>query len=505
MASFQQERLKKQGLGSVLEGPVSQPGPEAPEAGLCPPMKLLLVLDGVDYPTAANPQLSLRAAGALAEAGHTVHLLYLEDGRTPLPPPPAGCTSYHLYFADERRMNEALEHGNAGGAPVPLRLLRLAARPNAALAAVRMLLLRRPRRQAACQKEIARLNALYHYDAAVAVAAPYHAAFALAGAAFDGVKAAWLMDPYSQNREHGGPPDSRLLAEETALYRALDLIFVTRLMAPDYAPGGPFAGFGQKARVLEFPALVPAAPGGTRAVPQGRGSGPKGGGGVPKGEFPAPGEEAGPPGAPTAQAAFRPQPLPGGIRCVFVGNLYPALRTPEFALELFCALDDPALLLQFYGGGWEHFGPGSPVARAAARAKERMGERFTVCGPLPPDAARQEMARADVLLSLGNAVANQLPSKVFDYCGAGLPVLHLARRPDDPALAYFSRWPLACCVSQAEGISPELLARVRDFLHRAAGQRLPFETARRLFEDNTPEAVAGRIAGLLAAFGGPAG
>lgn len=90
MASFQQERLKKQGLGSVLEGPVSQPGPEAPEAGLCPPMKLLLVLDGVDYPTAANPQLSLRAAGALAEAGHTVHLLYLEDGRTPLPPPPAG-------------------------------------------------------------------------------------------------------------------------------------------------------------------------------------------------------------------------------------------------------------------------------------------------------------------------------------------------------------------------------------------------------------------------------
>ncbi len=467
-------------------------------------MKLLLVLDGVDYPTAANPQLALRAAGALAGAGHTVHLLYLEDGRPPLPPPPAGCTAFHLYFADERRMNEALEHGNAGGAPAPLRLLRLAGRLDAALAAVRMLALRRPRRQAACQSKIARLNALHHYDAAVAVAAPWHAAFALAKADLGGIKAAWLMDPYSQNRERGTAPDPRLLNEEISLYRALDLVFVTRLMAPDYAPGGPFAAFAQKARVLEFPALVPAGPEGTcgpqkPAAPEGT-TVP-----CPQNSTPdipdAPGKEASDvPCAPGEEAPPPAGPRPGGIRCVFVGNLYPALRTPEFALELFCALKDDALSLHFYGGGWEHFAPDSPVGRAAARAKEQLGDRFTVCGPLPPDAARREMARADVLLSLGNAVANQLPSKVFDYCGAGLPVLHLARRPDDPALAYFARWPLACCVDQSEGVTPELLARVAEFLHRAAGRRLPFEAARRLFWENTPEAVAARMAGLLAEF-----
>lgn len=465
-------------------------------------MKLLLVLDGVDYPTAANPQLALRTAGALAEAGHMVHLLYLEDGRTPLPPPPAGCTAFHLYFADERRMNEALEHGNAGGTPVPLRLLRLAARPDAALAAVRMLALRRPRRRAACQSKIARLDAAHHYDAAVAVAAPWHAAFALAKADFGGLKAAWLMDPYSQNRERGTAPDPRLLAEETALYRALDLVFVTRLMMPDYAPGGPFAAFAQKARVLEFPALVPAGPGEPPA-PEGT-CGPQEapateGTTVPCPQNPAP-DIPGTPCAPGEEAPPAPALRPGGIRCVFVGNLYPALRTPEFALELFCALRDDAVSLHFYGGGWEHFAPDSPVGRAAARAREQLGDRFTVCGPLPPAAARREMARADVLLSLGNAVANQLPSKVFDYCGAGLPVLHLACRPDDPALAYFARWPLACCMDQSEGITPELLARVAEFLHRTAGRRLPFETARRLFWENTPEAVAARMSSLLAEF-----
>lgn len=463
-------------------------------------MKLLFVLDGVDYPTAANPQLALRTAGALAKAGHTVHLLYLEDGRTPLPPPPAGCRAFRLFFADERRMNEALEHGSAGGAPVPVRLLRLAARPDAALAAVRMLALHRPRRQAACQKEVERLDILYHYDAVTAVGAPYHAAFALAGAKAGGKKAAWLMDPYSQNQEHAGPPDARRLAEETVLYRALDRIFVPRLMRADYAPGGPFAEFEDKVQVLEYPALAPAGPAetgaeaaaGQRAAPcretaPGRQSAP-------------PRKDAAGPDMPAApgQKTAPGKPASGRIRCVFVGNLYPAIRTPEFALELFCRLNDDALSLHFYGGGWEHFAPGSPVERAAARARQQLGGRFTVCGPLPPDEARQKMGEADILLSLGNAVANQLPSKVFDYCGAGLPVLHLARRPDDAALGYFARWPLALCVCEQEGLTPGLLEKVRRFLHYTAGQRLPFETARSLFWENTPEAVAGALAKALA-------
>lgn len=34
-----------------------------------------------------------------------------------------------LAFADERQMNEALENGQKGGTPVPLRLARLAAHP----------------------------------------------------------------------------------------------------------------------------------------------------------------------------------------------------------------------------------------------------------------------------------------------------------------------------------------------------------------------------------------
>lgn len=443
-------------------------------------MKLLFVLDAVDYPGAVNPRLAKAVAAVLAAGGHRVDLLQLWDGLTE-PGGAAGCRSLLLKFADERRMNEALEHGNAAGASTPVRLARLAARPDAALAAVRALALHRPRRRAACQKEIERLDGEMGYDAVIAVAAPYHAAIALAAARVGGKKAAWLMDPYSQNR--GWVVPARALAEETAIYRAMDAIFVTRLMEPDYAPGGVFAAFGAKAHRLEFPALV-AAEGAEGAAAQGA---------APAEAARAAQQAAGGATGPAAAKA----PGAGGIRCVFVGNLYPELRTPEFALRLFLALADEAVTLAFYGGGWEHFPPESPVGRLRAEAEARLGGRLAIHGPVPPGEARRLVAGADILLSLGNTVANQLPSKVFEYCGAGLPVLHLAERAEDAALPYFARWPLACAVQRSEGLGPAVLARVRSFLHENAGRRLPFAEAERLFAENTPAAVAARLLALL--------
>ncbi|MGG6499014.1 UNVERIFIED_CONTAM: hypothetical protein NY603_39405, partial [Bacteroidetes bacterium 56_B9] len=70
-----------------------------------------------------------------------------------------------LAFADERQMIEALEIGQKGGTPVPLRLARLAAHPAAAAAAFRQLELKQPRRTEASRREIARLDAEFHVDA----------------------------------------------------------------------------------------------------------------------------------------------------------------------------------------------------------------------------------------------------------------------------------------------------------------------------------------------------
>lgn len=409
-------------------------------------MKLLFILDGVEFPLAPTPALARNVAALLAEQGHTVHLLELFDGKTP-PPAAPGCIQFPLPFADERAMNQVLEFGRTGGTPVPLRLARLCLHPAAALAAVRQIGLKKPRRVSAAKKEIERLDAVHHYDAAVAVAAPYAGSFALAEAAFGGKKASWQMDPYAANQDYNAPG---AWAKELGLGRALHRIFAAPTAAADFAPGAPLEELAPQMRVLDFPSLVPQS-------------------------LPAP-------------------PKNVRLRCVFVGSLYPALRTPHFALELFSKLNDPGVELVFVGGGWQNY-----PADLCKPYQAVLGDRLVITGPLPHKAALAQLAKADVLVSLGNGMDNQVPSKLFEYFAAGKPVLHLAKLPNDPCLPYLAKWPLACVLQETEGAGEAACNTLRAFLQQTGRQRLPFEEAARLYEANTPAAAARLLAQELEA------
>ena len=227
--------------------------------------------------------------------------------------------------------------------------------------------------------------------------------------------------------------------------RAVDTAFVTRQALPDYQ-SGPLAPCRDKVFELAFPALVP----------------------------------------PTAEVVD-PRRGRGAIRCVFCGTLYPRLRTPDFALELFAKLDDPDVRLTMVGRGWEHF---APQAEAARRA---LGSRAELSGPVAPAHAKTLAGQAEVLLSLGNAVDNQIPSKLFEYFGAGKPILHLSVSDGDAALPYLKRYPLALVLRAADGATPEVVAGLRAWLHRSAGKSLSYAQAAAIFPEFTPEAVARRF------------
>lgn len=395
-------------------------------------MRLLFILDAVEIPAAANPRLGRRLAAALAAVGHEVTVLELWNG-SDAPPPVPGCRQEALAFADEAAMEAALEGGAAGTTPLPLRLLRLAARPAAAGAAVRQFVLRRPRRVTDTRRAIERLDAEAPFDAVCAVAAPYRAAFALEGADLRGKKLLWQMDPYAANRSYRAPGGYE---RERRLLGAMDRVFITAQAQSDFAPGGPLAALAPRAQVLAFPSLTPPA------------------------------------GAP---AAVRAQD------CVFCGTLYPGLREPGVLLELFAALGGD-WMLTMAGGGWGAFEAEKQRAAAA------LGGRLRVLGPVPHARAAALEAQAGVLVSIGNAAANQVPSKLFEYIAAGKPVLHLAAGENDAALPYLRRWPLALCVPPAP---PErMAAAVRPWLRENAGRRLPWAQAAALFPEFTPDAVA---------------
>ena len=403
-------------------------------------MRILFVLDSVEAPAAANPRLGRRLAAALAAAGQEVHLLELWDGETP-PPAAAGLPRHQLAFADERQMNRALENGAKQGSPLLVRLARLAVQPAALAAAFRQLVLHRPRRVTDTRREIERLDRALHFDAVCAVCAPYRAAFALEQAQIGGKKLLWQMDPYAANRSYAAPGGWE---RERQLLSAMDAVFVMSTAAPDFAPGAPLAGFADKAQVLGLPCLLPA------------------------GGEPSPHE---------------------GLRCTFVGTFYPGLREPTGALRLFAALNRPDVTLTLAGPGMEPFD--TALCRAA------MGDRLCIPGPVPADRGRALQKEADVLLNLGNAVDNQIPSKLFEYLGSGKPILHLAASPTDPTLPLLARYPLALTLLPDQWAEEPALhaaaARLDRWLGETAGRRVAFETVAALYPGQLPETVAAQF------------
>lgn len=406
-------------------------------------MRFLWILDRVENPASANAQLAYRLTAELLAAGHTVHLLELWDGQTPPPTPPKGAVAHTLAFDDERMMNAALENGAKGGTPVPLRLLRLACHPTAVAAAFRQLVLHAPRRTVDSRRAIEGLDAQYHFDAVCAVCAPYRAAFALETARIGGKKLLWQLDPYASNRDYNAPGG---FAREGQLLDAIDAAFITPQALPDYEPGGPLHSWRKKIHVLGFPVLLPT---------------------------PAPSTHE-------------------GIRCVFCGSLYPTVREPDFALDLFCALDDPCLTLTMAGGGWQRF------SAQTVRAEAQLGDRFQRPGRIAPEQAAALEADADLLLSLGNRYDNQMPSKLFSYFGSGKPVLHLAVSATDPTLPYLARYPLALVLQKADGVTPATVEILRHWLDTVKGQRLPYEQVAALFPEFTPARVAKDFLAALA-------
>ncbi|MEE0800040.1 MAG: glycosyltransferase [Gemmiger sp.] len=404
-------------------------------------MRILFILDSVENPTSANVLLGHRLAAALAGCGHQVRLLELWDGAR-RPAVPEGLKAEYLAFPDERMMNAALENGARQGSALPLRLLRLMAHPTAVAAAFRQLILHRPHRVMRTIRELEKLDAAEPQDVVCAVCAPYRSAFALEQARITGRRVLWQLDPYASNRDYRAPGG---YPRELALLDRMDASFVTRQARKDYEPGAPLAAASAKIHLLDFPALVP----------------------------------------PAEAVADRS----GSRRCVFCGSLYPGLREPGFALELFSALGaQSGWTLVMAGGGWK------PFAAQAERAEQAMGGHLQIPGPVPLADARALLAGADVLLNLGNAVENQLPSKLFEYFAAGKPVLHLAMIENDPALPYLARYPLSLVLHRGQ---PDAADRLAQWLDRVAGKRLSFAEVEALFPELRPDAVARQFLNAL--------
>jgi glycosyltransferase involved in cell wall biosynthesis len=198
---------------------------------------------------------------------------------------------------------------------------------------------------------------------------------------------------------------------------------------------------------------------------------------------------------PPAQRAS-PAPFAGTVRMVHAGEIY-AGRDPLPLLDAMAELKKappmPGLAMRLEVMGAVHLAGAQDLATEAAR--RGLASDVQVRGQLPYQEALQEMAQSDLLVLLdGPGRKIGVPAKLYEYFGAGRPILALAEPDGDTAN-----------ILRASGIlhriaPPQDADRIRQALVELAGELAAAPTIApdpERLRRFTRESVAGMLAEVM--------
>jgi glycosyltransferase involved in cell wall biosynthesis len=106
---------------------------------------------------------------------------------------------------------------------------------------------------------------------------------------------------------------------------------------------------------------------------------------------------------------------------LFTGNFYRDFRNPQILLSALRQRPSVQLVYAGHTPDW------------LADLFEPLGRQIHCLGRMQHSEVVGLQRQAPALFSLGNAQSRQVPGKLFEYFGAGRPILHIALNPTDPS------------------------------------------------------------------------
>lgn len=159
---------------------------------------------------------------------------------------------------------------------------------------------------------------------------------------------------------------------------------------------------------------------------------------------------------------------PGCINALFAGRLYADIRNPFYAFEVFRKVEQSICLFLLTNlDGFED--------EDVQKNMSLYQERFSIYPFQPRDTTLQALSEADILVNIGNTVISQVPGKIFEYMATGKPIIHFAKRQDDPACVYLSYYPMVLIVKEWEKRMDEDALAVSEFCAKHNGEQLTYE------------------------------
>lgn len=176
------------------------------------------------------------------------------------------------------------------------------------------------------------------------------------------------------------------------------------------------------------------------------------------------------------------------VTAIYAGSIDNVVRKPKHLLDIIAELQrtSPRLCLTFkiysHGSGVEEI-------KEAARVLPKW---VVYHEPVPSEEIKKAYASAALLVSIGNTVVNQKPSKTTEYFATGKPVVHIACRDDDPVIPEVEAYPLGIVLYERDGARCNA-GKLAAFCERSLGRCVPFEEVARLYAEQTPEHIVAEM------------
>lgn len=169
---------------------------------------------------------------------------------------------------------------------------------------------------------------------------------------------------------------------------------------------------------------------------------------------------------------------------VYVGQLYPGYRDPNYIFKIFEQLSDTNIHLHLFGNI-----QGKYPEDFYKKYFENQVPNIHYHGEVSPFEADAAMQTADILVHLGNPERESLPSKILDYISSGKPILNVCQIYDCPTISILENYSLKLNLFTGDAITCDLVQMVKLFCEKNRGEKLPFEQIEPLYEEYTPKVV----------------
>lgn len=166
------------------------------------------------------------------------------------------------------------------------------------------------------------------------------------------------------------------------------------------------------------------------------------------------------------------------IMCLFAGSIYSNIRDPRYTLELFKRIAGEQIHLVFVGVKQEQL------------PSEYKYEWIHCMGIRSLDETQKMIAEADFLVNIGNAMLNQVPSKLFEYISTGIPIINICKHKRCPTQPYMNKYHYAINIIEDATALDVNAEKLRCFINENVDKRADIKEILRRFATCTPEYCA---------------